>query len=371
MKPYYQDGAVTIFHGDCREILPQLEPVDLVLKNSLKNSTISDSILNHEALRNSEEMAGEESRDRMALSESKLVAGADSLLFQHFTTGYNESDEEARHQVAGPGQDGRAERAICGRYEEHLLSLDDSKRQMREVRSRREISYSSQERQSSRQSPRKSSNPLRELPQSLSPQAVVADPKILLLTDPPYGLADKHNGGGGKGRSSWRHLPSVAQAFDMQRPSVEVFSMLLALASQHIIWGGNYFADLLPASMCWLVWDKGLHGFTTSDFEMAWTSYRKASRRLEYCCSGERGFAPKSRESRQFINAHPTQKALAVMTWCISLADDPQTILDPFMGSGTTLRAAKDLGRKAIGIEIEEKYCEIAARRMGQEVLAL
>jgi site-specific DNA-methyltransferase (adenine-specific) len=68
---------------------------------------------------------------------------------------------------------------------------------------------------------------------------------------------------------------------------------------------------------------------------------------------------------------HPTQKPLEVITWNIGLADNPKTILDPCFGSGTTLRAAKDLGRKAIGIEIEEKYCEIAAKRMQQEVLPL
>ena len=78
------------------------------------------------------------------------------------------------------------------------------------------------------------------------------------------------------------------------------------------------------------------------------------------------------RESeREVQRVHPTQKPIALMHWCLTWAMDAQTILDPFMGSGTTLRAAKDLGRKAIGIEIEEKYCEIAVRRLAQEVLPL
>ncbi len=68
---------------------------------------------------------------------------------------------------------------------------------------------------------------------------------------------------------------------------------------------------------------------------------------------------------------HPTQKPCALMRWCIGFFPDAQTVLDPFMGSGTTLRAAKDLGRKAIGIEISEEYCEIASKRMSQEVLAI
>ena len=68
------------------------------------------------------------------------------------------------------------------------------------------------------------------------------------------------------------------------------------------------------------------------------------------------------------VRVHPTQKPLDLMRWCIDQASEPTIILDPFMGSGTTLRAAKDLGRKAIGIEIEEKYCEIAVNRLKQEV---
>jgi DNA modification methylase len=70
-------------------------------------------------------------------------------------------------------------------------------------------------------------------------------------------------------------------------------------------------------------------------------------------------------------NQHPTQKPLPLFLWCLSFAPSAQLILDPFLGSGTTLVAAKQLGRKAIGIELEEKYCEIAARRLQQEYLPL
>jgi site-specific DNA-methyltransferase (adenine-specific) len=69
------------------------------------------------------------------------------------------------------------------------------------------------------------------------------------------------------------------------------------------------------------------------------------------------------------VRYHPTQKPEELMSWCLGFASEARTVLDPFMGSGTTLRAAKDLGCKAIGIEICEPYCEIAAKRMAQGVL--
>ena len=127
-----------------------------------------------------------------------------------------------------------------------------------------------------------------------------------------------------------------------------------------MIWGGNYW--VLPPRMGWLVWDKGQRDFSLADVELAWTSQNRAARIFDMA---------RSQALHESERVHPTQKPVALMRWCLGFVPDARTVLDPFMGSGTTLRAAKDLGRKAIGIEIEERYCEIAAKRMLQTVMAL
>lgn len=194
----------------------------------------------------------------------------------------------------------------------------------------------------------------------------------LLLTDPPYGLglgrAKNRQGQGVKrnmtglvtgkaikprdyGDADWDDSPADDATLEMAR----------SLTEKHIIFGGNYFT--LPPTKCWLVWDK-LRGDTDfADCELAWTSLSKAVKRIAYKWNGFL-VDPDSTDER----VHPTQKPLAVMKWCIKQAGESGTILDPFMGGGTTLVAAKNLGRKAIGIEIEERYCEIAAKRLSQEV---
>ncbi len=95
---------------------------------------------------------------------------------------------------------------------------------------------------------------------------------------------------------------------------------------------------------------------TVSDAELCWTNSDRNIRVFE-CLRGLNG-----------LREHPTQKPVELMSWVLSFYPTALNVIDPFMGSGTTLRAAKDLGRKAIGIEIEERYCEIAAKRMAQEV---
>ncbi len=176
-------------------------------------------------------------------------------------------------------------------------------------------------------------------------------PVDLVLTDPPYGLGDKWQGG----KVKW---PLHHGQMVWDSAIVKELPELIQHGRQQIIWGGHLYP--LPASRGWFVWDKleRNDAFTSGQAELAWSNLDQPIRVWRRC----------STAIMSTHKIHPTQKPIELMTWCLWFTDGG-LILDPFMGSGTTLRAAKDLGRKAIGIEIEEKYCEIAARRMSQEVL--
>lgn len=188
----------------------------------------------------------------------------------------------------------------------------------------------------------------------------------LVLTDPPYGVdvmlhpANIHVRTRACVGREYAPIVGNAEEFDP--------SFLWSVADEFVLWGANHYAHRLPKVGRWLIWDKRCQQQPTrnqADCEMAWASTYGAAR---ICYHVWDGMIKASERSEP--RSHPTQKPLAVMRWCLSFAPNAQTILDPFMGSGTTLRAAKDLGRKAIGIEIEEKYCEIAANRLRQEVLS-
>lgn len=190
----------------------------------------------------------------------------------------------------------------------------------------------------------------------------------LLLTDPPYGinyggmLKGKGDGSGGADKNGWKG--HSAPEWDQLRPAKENFDAMLGASRDQIIWGGNYFTDILPPTMRWLVWDKMQRGFSSADCEFAWSNQKKASRVFSFGRGGESGFAPKSKEERAFINAHPTQKPVALMKWCLGFLPDAQTILDPYLGSASTLVACAKLGRKGIGIELDPEYFDIACKRV-------
>lgn len=181
----------------------------------------------------------------------------------------------------------------------------------------------------------------------------------LVLTDPPYGIgASSKKFINGSSKNKKDYYEDIC--WDKDPVDSELLKQCISKGLKSIVWGGNYFQGLEPFR-CFFVWDKTIHGNSYADCEIAWTDFDKVARIVKYNMV----------EATMDGRVHPTQKPLKLMKWCIEQAGEPQTILDPFMGSGTTLRAAKDLGRKAIGIELEKKYCDIAIERLRQEVLPL
>lgn len=171
----------------------------------------------------------------------------------------------------------------------------------------------------------------------------------LCMTDPPYGI-NACNMTLGAGRKDF-----IRGDWDKELPEI---SLLLDCAKFVCIWGGNYFAKDLEPTNHWLIWHKLNDGRSFSEAEMAWTNYGNQTRHFQHHWSGE-------------IKIHPTQKPLPVIKWAVAQCpeDGRRNLIDPFMGSGTSLVAAKDMGMSAaVGIDLEERYCEIAANRLRQSV---
>jgi DNA modification methylase len=181
------------------------------------------------------------------------------------------------------------------------------------------------------------------------------------ITDPPYGIgADK----GKKGAIPFKGGKPVERQYypdntwDDIRPERDVFEAIRAASRVQIIWGGNYFADYLPAMGRWLWWDKCQTMPSYGDGELAWTNL-DATTPKKFTLANNKLFA------QRVERFHPTQKPEEVMKWCVEmLPADVKTILDPFMGSGTTGVAAVKLGKSFIGIEREPSYFDIACRRI-------
>jgi DNA modification methylase len=190
-------------------------------------------------------------------------------------------------------------------------------------------------------------------------------PVDLVAMDPPYGIGENRSRVMSRARPSPRWRRAYARDYgefnwDAAPIAQDLIDKTRGLGQEQMIFGGNYYT--LPPSAAWLIWDKQNGGSDFADCELIWTNLKQAVRIIRHCWNG---FQRVGREPRW----HPTQKPVRVVSWCLSWSKTRGIILDPFMGSGTTLVAAKQLGRHAIGIEIEEKYCEIAARRLEQEML--
>jgi site-specific DNA-methyltransferase (adenine-specific)/modification methylase len=185
----------------------------------------------------------------------------------------------------------------------------------------------------------------------------------LLLTDPPYGI-DYQPGGGSRGwtkKTFTNHdlIPGDQKLFDPRQ---------LLHFPKIVLFGANHYAHLLPPSDTWLVWDKrdGRISNSFADCEIAWSNLGGPARLFHHLWCG----AYRASE-RGEPRVYPTQKPIALMKWVLSLVPEARLILDPYMGSATTLLAAKELGIQSIGVDVSEKACEIAIKRLRQGVLPL
>ena len=183
-----------------------------------------------------------------------------------------------------------------------------------------------------------------------------------VITDPPYGIAFSHHGQNVKGIGGGKYKTAFAGVKIVGDDEPFMPWLLLALGVPTVLFGAIHYADKLPISARWLVWDKRQAESTLSfaDCEFAWTNLLGQARVFRHYWNGmlkasERGIA----------RVHPTQKPVALMEWCLGFVEG-QSILDPYMGSGTTGVACMNLGRKFIGIEIEERYFNIAVERIDQ-----
>lgn len=175
-----------------------------------------------------------------------------------------------------------------------------------------------------------------------------------VLTDPPYGIGIDGQKESIRGKKSDRKGYDF-KGWDSATPAKIIFDEIFKISTSQIIWGGNYFQDKVNhVGRGWLVWDKGQHGLTMSDGELAYCSLDMPMRIFE------KNRAILKKDGPQ----HPTQKPVILMEWCLSFLPDIDVVLDPFMGSGTTLVACAKLGRKGIGIELDPDYFEIACKRV-------
>jgi site-specific DNA-methyltransferase (adenine-specific) len=200
------------------------------------------------------------------------------------------------------------------------------------------------------------------------PALLVPEDESVVVTDPPYGIDLDPDYSGLKGTAAY----NVDKGYHSGRTYARIagddepFDPSWLGDVRRVLFGVDHYLDRLEPGGTLHAWDKrdGLGSNMFADLEYLWSSWATGPSRLfrykwlGYMRAGEHEYL------------HPTQKPVALMRWILGWTP-PAIVIDPYAGSGSTLRAAKDLGRRAIGIELVESYCEIAARRLGQEVLPL
>jgi DNA modification methylase len=179
----------------------------------------------------------------------------------------------------------------------------------------------------------------------------------MVFTDPPYGI-NIGNQSQGKGGGLAKKIDYGINEWDKSIP-YEAINVALTLSDCCVFWGANYYADRLPPSSCWIVWDKDNGETDFADVELAWTTYKKAARLVKWKWSGMLQENMKDKEKR----VHPTQKPIALPIWVFDKFKAGTIVLDLFGGSGSTLIACEKTARQCRMMEIDPKYCDVIIKR--------
>ena len=193
----------------------------------------------------------------------------------------------------------------------------------------------------------------------------------LAIVDPPYGIGASTNTFLRKGKQTGKSLCKSgvkydAKKWDNKTPTINYFDELRRVSQNQIVWGGNYFG--LPASSCWIVWDKENGKNLYADCELAWTSFSSAVRKARFKWHGMLQGDMKNKENR----THPTQKPVALYRWLLeNYAKPGQLILDTHVGSASSLIACESMGFDYVGFEIDPDYYAAAKNRMSKGIQAV
>jgi site-specific DNA-methyltransferase (adenine-specific) len=169
----------------------------------------------------------------------------------------------------------------------------------------------------------------------------------LAIVDPPYGIgAENHAGNADNGWKQW-----TKKSWDNEIPQMIYFTELFRVSKEQIIWGGNYFASLLPNSQGWIFWDKGQRNFSLADGELCWTSFKKSIRVFEMARA-------KAKASIGYEKIHPTQKPVELYDFCFNFAklEEGAKVIDTHLGSGSSRISAYKNKLNFVGFEIDEEY---------------
>ena len=176
----------------------------------------------------------------------------------------------------------------------------------------------------------------------------------IVYTDPPYGISYKSPSGSGKTkRGNYDIILNDNKEFDP--------NCLFGYCEKIVCWGANHYANKLPNSAMWLIWDKreGDAINKNSDCELAWCSFGGSARLFHHKWNGMIKASEKNEK-----RVHPTQKPIELSKWVFNICDAGNIILDLFLGSGSTMVAAHQLKRKCYGMELDPKYCQVIIDRM-------